>query len=259
MRVVRGKAPLVGHLEDQLPTLMSERKLRVSRVLRSDTVRRQVGRFQASAAIVGCVFVLVALALIWSARASVTRDVYVSELGADGMTTRHVFMSALVCLVIGGVMIAWVGQGVRADVPVLRWWSPSISLWIASALFLAASQVTCTYGCPAPVGAAFTWQDLVHTIVAVLAFSFTCLAMLQAAFSRQHHVLATLSGICAWSVAAFAGLGGILGIVRVNVGLGSALEFLAMTIAGGWVIVFGAAIAAERRASQASRVLRADS
>ena len=143
------------------------------------TVRKQLGRPDVIAAIAGCVFVLVALALVWAARGSVSRAVYVSELGAQGMATRQVFMSALVCLVIGGVLIAWAGRRVRAEVPVLRWWTPSVSLWIASGLFLIASQVTCTYGCPAPVGAGFTWQDLLHTIAAVLAFSFACVAMLQ--------------------------------------------------------------------------------
>jgi len=209
-------------------------------------VLKQLGRSDALASIVGSVFVLLALALIWGARGSVTRDAYVSELGAEGMATRQVFMSALVSLVIGGVLVAWAGRRVRAEVAVLRWWTPSVSLWIASGLFLVASQVTCTYGCPAPVGAGFTWQDLVHTLAAVLAFAFACLAMLQAAFARHHHLIATLSAICAWSVAGLAGLGGILGIFRVGVDVGSSLEFIAMTIAVCWVVVFGAAVTAER-------------
>ena len=44
---------------------------------------------------------------------------------------------------------------------------------------LGASQVTRTAYCPLPVGPRFTWQDLVHTVVAVLAFSAACWAMLQ--------------------------------------------------------------------------------
>lgn len=210
------------------------------------TVLKHVDRADVAASLAGCGFVLTALLLVWTARAAVTRDAYVSELGAEGMPTRQVFMSALVCLVIGGVLVAWAGRGVRAEARVLRWWSPSVSLWIAAGLFLVASQVTCTYGCPAPVGASFTWQDFAHTVAAVLAFSFACLAMLQAAFARHHHAIATLSAVCAWSVAGLAGLGGILGIARVRLDLGASLEYLAMTIAVGWVVVFGAAVAAER-------------
>jgi len=211
-------------------------------------VRNHVGRLDAVAALAGGVLVLTALGLVWAARWVVARAVYVSELGAEGMATRHLFMSALACLVLGGVLVAWAGRAVRAEVPVLRWWTPSVSLWIASGLFLVASQVTCTYGCPAPVGASFTWQDLAHTLAAVLAFCLACLAMLQAAFARQHHAIATLSAVCAWSVAGFAGLGGILGILRVGVELGAALEFVAMTIAVCWVVVFGAALAFSGRA-----------
>ena len=44
---------------------------------------------------------------------------------------------------------------------------------------LGASQVTRTAYCPLPVGPRCTWQDLVHTVVAVLAFSAACWAMLQ--------------------------------------------------------------------------------
>lgn len=221
---------------------------------------KQLGRIDAVAALAGCGFVLIALVLVWGARGTIARELYVSELGAEGMATRQVFMSALLSLVVGGVLIAWAGRGVRAEVAVLRWWSPSVSLWIASGLFLLASQVTCTYGCPAPVGAAFTWQDLVHTLAAVLAFCFTCLAMLQTASARRQPVLAALSAVCAWGVAAIAGLGGALGVLRVEVALGSALEFVAMTIGVGWVVAFGAALAIERPPALGWRrsTLRAD-
>ncbi|HWK21298.1 MAG TPA: DUF998 domain-containing protein [Microbacteriaceae bacterium] len=217
---------------------------------------KQLGRIDAVAALAGCGFVLIALVLVWGARGTIARELYVSELGAEGMATRQIFMSALLSLVVGGVLIAWAGRGVRAEVAVLRWWSPSVSLWIASGLFLLASQVTCTYGCPAPVGAAFTWQDLVHTLAAVLAFCFTCLAMLQTAFARQHHAMAALSGVSAWGVAGLAGLGGILGIAKVSVGLGAALEFAAMTVAVGWVVAFGATLALERLRVSRRRSLR---
>ncbi len=36
---------------------------------------------------VGCLLVAAALAIIWAARLTVTRDLYVSELGAEGEPT----------------------------------------------------------------------------------------------------------------------------------------------------------------------------
>ena len=196
-------------------------------------------------AILGCTFVLGALGLIWGSRIAAGRDLYVSELGAVGMTTRHVFMAALLSLVIGGVLIGWAGRGVRAEVAVLRRWTPAVSLWIASGLFFVASQVTCTYGCPVPIGAAFTWQDTFHIVAAVSAFAFSCWAMLQASFARHHPAIAAISGVCAWSVAVIAGTGGLLGLFSVAPALGSSCEFVAMTIAICWVILFGVAVAAE--------------
>ena len=196
-------------------------------------------------AILGCIFVVAALALIWGARSTVPRDLYVSELGAVGMATRYVFMAALLCLVAGGVLIGWAGRGVTAEVAVLRAWTPAVSLWIASGLFLFASQVTCTYGCPVPYGPAFTWQDTLHIVAAVVAFAFACWAMLQASFARHHRVIAVLSAVCAWSVAAIAGTGGLLGLFQVGQAFGAWCEFVAMTIAICWVVMFGLAVAAE--------------
>lgn len=201
-----------------------------------------MGRLDAGAAILGCAFALASLALIWGARAAVGRPIYVSELGAVGMATREVFTWGLLSLVAAGVLIGWAGRHVRGDA--LRGWSPSVSLWLASALFLVASQVTCTYGCPAPVGAAFTWQDLGHTLAAVLAFCLACVAMLQLSRVRPHHSMTTLSAVGAWSVAGFAGVGGILGLLRDSVEVGAAFEFAAMTIAVCWVVAFGASLAA---------------
>lgn len=196
-------------------------------------------------AILGCVFVLAALGLIWGARVTIPRHLYVSELGAEGMPTRHVFMASLLCLVAGGALIGWAGRRVRAEVPVLRWWTPAVSLWTASALFLFASQVTCTAGCPVPVGDAFTWQDLLHILAAVIAFFFACWAMLQASFARRHRAIAVTSAICAWAVGAIAGLGGILSLARFGVDFGSWCEFVATTIAICWVVMFGLALAVE--------------
>ncbi len=203
-------------------------------------------RRDAAIAIVGCVVILAALALIWGARLTVDHPVYVSELGAEGMPTRYWFMAALLCIVVAGVCIAWAGRNVRAEIRVLSLWTPAISLWVASGLFLVASQVTCTSGCPVPYGPSFDWQDLTHIVCAVIAFAFACWAMLQCAFARHHRALAILSGICCWTVAVIAGAGGIMSLARFHVEIGAWCEFAATTIAILWTGIFGASIAAER-------------
>ncbi len=81
----------------------------------------------------GTLCVLATLTIIWIARIGVTRDLYVSELGADGEPTAAWFERALLLLVAGGFAIAWAGRRIRTRLPVLRWWAPSISLAVASA------------------------------------------------------------------------------------------------------------------------------
>lgn len=171
------------------------------------------------------------------------REMYVSELGAVGEPTAEWFRAALLLIVIGGSLVAWAGRGVRTVAPILRAWTPAISLWIGCAFFLVASQVTCTAGCPLPVGASFTWQDLVHTSVAVLAFAAACWAMLQTSFSRGHLALARFSLGSGIAVALVAGTGGILSLARFGTNVGSVLELVATTIAIGWLAVFGVAVA----------------
>ena len=190
---------------------------------------------------------LVALGIIWTARMTVPRELYVSELGAAGEPTAEWFRVALLLIVAGGSVIAWAGRRVRSDARVLAIGSPAVSLWVGCAFFLLASQVTCTAGCPLPVGETFTWQDFVHTAAAVIAFAAACWAMLQAAFSRRDRFLARLSLATGVIVAVVAGTGGILSLLRWQVALGSRLEFVATTIAIGWLVVFGTALA--RRAA----------
>lgn len=195
------------------------------------------------AAVVGCLLVSVALAMIWSARLAIPRELYVSELGAEGMPTAASFELALLLVVIGGAAVAWSGRHVRSSVRILSAWTPAVSLWVACAFFLFASQVTCTSGCPLPYGPSFTWQDFSHTLAAVLAFAAACWAMLQTSFAREHPVLAGLSLTLGLLVAVIAATGGILSLVRWQQGFGSQLEFVATTLAIGWLVVFGAVIA----------------
>lgn len=210
----------------------------------------------AGAALLGCVLVLLALALIWSARLSVGRELYVSELGATGEPTALIFRNALMLIVLGGSLIAFASRGIRSRLRFLRVWSPAVSLWAASGLFLVASQVTCTSGCPVPWGVFFTWQDFTHIVCAVLAFAAACLAMLQASFAHEHPYLAVFSRVACASVALIAATGGILSLAGVATGLGGRLELVATTLAIGWVAVYGAAIG--RRHLAEARSARTD-
>jgi hypothetical protein len=197
-------------------------------------------------ALAGVVLVAFALAVIWLARVTVPRDLYVSELGADGMPTEHWFMAALVAIVAGSALIGVAARDIRSRVAVLRWWRPSVSLWVSGGFFLLASQVTCTAGCPIPYGPSFTWPDFVHTTSAVIAFAAACWAMLQCSFAVGHPALARFSLIAAVAVAVIAAAGGLMSLARWQVGLGSRLEFVATTIGLAWIGVLGVALAFAR-------------
>ncbi len=201
-------------------------------------------RLEIVIAILGCVLVVVALAIIWTARLSVSRELYVSELGAEGMPTARWFQVALLLIVAGGTAIAWSGRAVRSRVRGLAAWTPAISLWVACGFFLFASQVTCTAGCPLPYGSTFNLQDFLHTLAAVLAFVAACWAMLQSSFAHDHRVLAAFSGTVGILVAVIAATGGLFSLFRFEVVLGSRMEFVATTLAIAWLVVFGAVLAA---------------
>jgi len=200
-------------------------------------------RVDFAAAVLGCLAVVAALGIIWGARLTVPRDLYVSELGATGEPTAEWFRVALLLIVFGGSLIAWAGRAVRSTARILRWWAPAVSLWIGCGFFLFASQVTCTPGCPLPYGPTFNLQDFLHTLAAVLAFAFACWAMLQTSFAREQRVLARLSLVASLSVAVIAGTGGLLSLFRFQQGFGSRLELVATTIAVAWVVMFGAVLA----------------
>lgn len=199
------------------------------------------------AATLGSVAVTIALAIIWMSRLTVPRELYVSELGAQGEPTAAAFEIALLLIVAGGSAVAWAGRGIRSSVRVLALWTPAISLWVGCAFFLFASQVTCTPGCPLPYGPSFTWQDFSHTLAAVIAFAAACWAMLQTAFARDNRVLSRLSLATAVLVAVIAGTGGLFSLFRFQVNLGSRLEFVATTIAIAWLVLLGVVLAVRAR------------
>lgn len=201
-------------------------------------------RVDVAAAVLACALVLTALAIIWVARLSLGRDVYVSVMGAPGMPTAGWFEVALVLVSVGGSLIAFAARGIRVSPRVLGWWRPSVSLGIASGFFLVASQVTCTPGCPLPYGPEFTWPDFTHTTSAVLAFAFACWAMLQLTSAPGRKTMAVLSFCCGIAVAVIAGVGGIMSLVGLEDGTGSRFEFAATTIAVLWLVSLGVVIAA---------------
>lgn len=197
-------------------------------------------------ALLGALALAAALALLWGARLSVDYDVYVSELGAPGMPTAHVFEAVLLLIAGGGVLIAWAGRGIRSRARVFRWWPPALSLVLASAFFLVDSQVTCTLSCPLPLGPTFTVQNFVHTFAAVLAFAFASWAIMQCAFAVGHRALTRISAVAAISVAAASTAGGLMSLFRFDAVLGSRFEWIATTVGLAWIVVFGLGLALPR-------------
>jgi hypothetical protein len=202
-----------------------------------------------AAAVVGSLLVLAALVIIWVARLTVPRDLYVSEMGAAGEPTARAFEIALLLVAVGGSLIAYAARVVRSTHRTLARWTPAVSLWVACGLFAVASQVTCTSGCPVPYGPWFTWQDLTHIVCAVLAFGAACWAMLQTSFADGGRMLSVFSRVCGAAVALIAAVGGLLSLFGVSTGFGSRLEFVATTIAIGWVAVYGIGLAVRRHTS----------
>jgi hypothetical protein len=202
--------------------------------------------FHRALAVIGIACVLAALLIIWLARLSIPRDLYVSELGAQGMPTAQAFQVALVLIVIGGVAIGWVGRGIRSRPRILNLWAPSTTLFVSCGFFLIASQVTCTAGCPVPYGPGFTWPDFVHTTSAVVAFAAAVMTILQCAFAVGHPALRVFSLVAAVAVAVIAGAGGLMSLLDWYATLGSRLEFVATTIGLAWILVFGLVLALQR-------------
>jgi hypothetical protein len=197
-------------------------------------------------ALAGVLAVLAALVIIWAARLTVPRDLYVSELGAQGEPTARWFQLALVLIVVGGVAIGWVGRDIRSRPRILNLWRPSLTLFVACGFFLIASQVTCTSGCPVPYGPLFTWPDFIHTTSAVIAFAAACWTILQCAFAVGHRALRRFSLIASISVAGIAGAGGLMSLFDWNAEFGSRLELIATTIGLAWILVFGLVLALQR-------------
>lgn len=210
---------------------------------------RRRGVVEFALAVAASLVVVASLVLIWGIRAvTLPRTMYVSEFGAEGEATAVWFEAALLLLVGGAAVIALLARGIRSTAPVLRAWRPAVSLLVACGFFLVASQVTCTAGCPLPVGSTFTWQDFIHTLAAVLAFAAACWGMLQFSFAEGRRGLARFSLVSAIAVGVIAAVGGILSLARFGTDFGSWFELIATTIALGWLLVTAIAIASPSRA-----------
>lgn len=190
---------------------------------------------------------LAGLGLIWGARLAATRFVYVSELGAAGEPTAEVFRWGLSLVAVAAALTALsaprLHPGQRPRVPWLAVLPPAVVLAGSAVAFGVASQVTCTIGCPLPVGPAFTWQDLIHTVCAVIGFVGAAFVMLQVATDRDLRGLARYSAVSAVIVAVIAGVGGLLSLLRMLTDLGGILELVATTVALLWLAVLAAVLA----------------
>lgn len=192
------------------------------------------------------------LVLIWVARLSATRFLYVSELGAAGEPTAEVFRWAMTAIAVGAAVTA-IAMPARSLSPrgrVLAALPPAAVLLTAAAAFGVASQVTCTRYCPLPVGSAFTWQDLVHTVCAVIGFAGAAWVMLQVSSDRRMRRLARFSLVCALAVAVIAAAGGILSLMRFGTEVGGLLELVATTVALTWLVGLSALLALETARSK---------
>ncbi|UAJ80097.1 DUF998 domain-containing protein [Leifsonia sp. ZF2019] len=194
--------------------------------------------------VVGAAAVLAGLTIIWVARLTVTRSVYVSQLGAEGAPTAAMFRVALLLIAAGGFLIALASIDVRSRVRVLDCWAPALSLGFAALCFLIASQVTCTAHCPVPiVDPRSTYQDLAHTVAAVLGFTAACFAMLQVAFIDRSAWLARYSFVSCLAVALITIGGGVLAILQVATTAGAWMELIGTTVAIIWIAVYSLTLA----------------
>jgi hypothetical protein len=70
--------------------------------------------------------------------------------------------------------------------------------------------------------------------------------------------MAVFSRVCAVAVLVIASAGGILSLIGIALGFGSWLEFVATTIAIGWLAVYGAVLAFRGATSPVADVLARD-
>ena len=192
-------------------------------------------RVAAFLAFAGSLSAAVAIVLIWAARSTVDRAVYVSEMGAPGQPTEAAFRVALIMVALAGVLIGLFGPRARSDRRV-----PGLGgvLGAGGVCFAVAAFVPCTPGCPAPGTSAFTVQDLVHISAAISGFALACVAMaLVSVFDVSRFGLFSLT--TGGTIAVVAGSGGLLSLTRTATTFGALCEFAATTLGLLWLLALG--------------------
>lgn len=205
--------------------------------------------FVAIAWLLGALGSLTSVTAIWLLRFAFTGTVYVSGLGAQGESTAGLFNTALLTLGVSGVLLALSLRHVERRNP--RPVAPRAaslahrmngSVWqlltASGFLFVVASRVPCSRGCPVPGSADFTFADAVHLTAAISGFVLACLAMLiVASTSRRGSVRVTALVACVL-VAATSSTGGLLALFAPDGHVGAWLEFAAMTLAVLWLVTY---------------------
>ncbi len=182
--------------------------------------------------------VLVATVTIWVVRLGYDGYVYVSGLGAEGAPTAAAYNTALLCLGLGGILLAATFASRVADAG----WRPLLastarpSLVVAAACFVVASRVPCTAGCPTPASASFTATDAVHLTAAIVGFVLVCVAMLVVAGTETRRPARAGAVASLVLVAGCSATGGLLALGEVEQQFGAWLEFAAMTVAVLWFV-----------------------
>ncbi|WP_424936157.1 MULTISPECIES: DUF998 domain-containing protein [Bacteria] len=202
---------------------------------RRETVAVGGSRVAAFLSFLGSLSAAIAIVLIWAARSTVDRAVYVSEMGAPGQPTEAAFRVALTMVALAGVLIGVFGPRARSDRRL-----PGLSgvLGGGGVCFAVAAFVPCTSGCPAPGSPAFTLQDLVHISAAIVGFVLACVAMvLVTAFDVSRFGLFSLAA--GGTIAVVAGSGGLLSLTRTATTFGALCEFAATTLGLLWLLTLG--------------------
>ena len=169
--------------------------------------------------------------LMVAQRASHERWYYISEFGARGLSTEADFRVGFTMLALGLLLAAWPLRRIRT-----KPWPVWGTIALAGVVFLVASQVNCTEGCPGLGNPNASVQDLVHIWFAIAGFVLGCIAMLQIAFTSGRRLRAlTLTAMAL--VAVISSTGGILSLAGSQGEIGAICEHIAAGIGVAWLVL----------------------
>ncbi len=153
------------------------------------------------------------------ARVTVPRDLYVSELGAEGMPTAEWFRIALLLIVVGGTLIAWAGRGgCTASRPCCALGPQPYRCGSDAPSSCSRRRLTCTAWPRSHTARASTCRTSCTRWLRSSRSGSRAGRCCRASFAREHKVLARLSLIASISVAVIAGSGGLLALFRFQAG-----------------------------------------